>query len=44
MKELIKNKWIILFAVFVIGIFYIGAESPRNFEDINSNENMSENL
>ncbi len=33
MKELIKNKWIIIFAVMVIGVFYIGSDSPKTFDE-----------
>lgn len=43
MKEIIKNKWIIIFAVMVIGVFYIGSDTPKTLDEnqIKVNETLN---
>lgn len=33
MKEIIKNKWIIVLMVMIVGVFYIGSDSPKTFDE-----------
>ena len=33
MKEMLKNKFIIAFIIFVLGITYIGASSEKKLEE-----------
>lgn len=33
MKELIKNKWIIIFTVLVVGVFYMAGEAPKTLDE-----------
>ena len=43
MKEIIRNKWIIVFVVMVIGVFYIGSDTPKTFEEINDEQTINVN-
>ena len=43
MKEIIKNKWILIFVVMVVGVFYIGSDSPKTFEKINDEQVINVN-
>ncbi len=44
MKEIIKNKWIIIFAIMVVGVFYIGSETPKTFDEVNVSASEVENI
>ena len=43
MKEIIKNKWILIFVVMVVGVFYIGSDTPKTFEETNDEQVISVN-
>ena len=44
MKEIIKNKWIIIFIIMVVGTFYIGADTPKNFDEGDTEPNINVNM
>lgn len=33
MKEIIKNKWILIFVIMVVGTCYFGADTPKTFDE-----------
>ncbi len=44
MKEMFKNKWIIVFAIMVMGVCYLGADTPKTFDEEEDNPSISINI